>query len=74
MTIKNWVSLREYQSAWKRAELLQSLSEGDSVLFGVIFDGHRRRWRMNCVDKSQWITKQFHGGHRSYHPEVWRQD
>lgn len=68
----DWALWRSYRAAWERAELLQSLWEGDSVLFGVIFDHHQRRWLVNCVDKSQWVTKRFHGGHRGYRPEVWR--
>ena len=31
---RDWVLWREYQSAWKRAEQLQSMWDGDSVLFG----------------------------------------
>ena len=69
---ENWVLWQEYQSAWKRAELLQSLWEGYSVRFGVIFDRHQRRWLVNCVETSQWITRRFHGGHSAFHPEVWR--
>jgi hypothetical protein len=69
---RDWVLWRQYQSASKRAELLQSMWEGESVLFGVIFDNEEGRWVVNCVDTSQWITKRFHGGHRAYYPEVWR--
>jgi hypothetical protein len=71
---RDWALWRECQSAWKRAELLQSLWEGDSMLFGVIFDRCQHRWVVNCVDTSEWVTKRFHGGHRAYHPEVWRQE
>jgi hypothetical protein len=48
--------------------------EGDSVLFGVIYDRRERRWIVNCVDTSQWVTSRFRGGHRAYHPEVWRDE
>ena len=30
---KDWALWRSYRAAWERAELLQSLWEGDSVLF-----------------------------------------
>jgi len=70
----DWALWRSYRAAWERAELLQWLLEGDSVLFGVIFDSRQRRWLVNCVDTNQWITKRFRGGHRSYYAEVWRQE
>ena len=71
---RDWVLWQSYCSAWKRAELLQSLWEGGAERFGVIYDAQRSRWLVNCVDTGQWITKRFHGGHRSYHPEVWRDE
>jgi hypothetical protein len=71
---RDWTLWREYQSAWKRAGLLQSMWEGDSVLFGVTYDSEESRWIVNCVDTSQWITDRFRGGHRAYHPEVWREE
>jgi hypothetical protein len=51
---------------------LLSMWDGDSVLFRVIYDRRERWWIVDCVDTSQWITNRFRGGHRSYHPEVWR--
>ena len=71
---KDWALWRSYRAAWERSVLLQSLWEGDSVLFGAIFDHHQRRWLVNCVDTSEWISKRFFGGHRAYHPEVWRDE
>lgn len=62
---------RSYCAAWHWAEFLQSIWEGDCVLFGVIYDRYQCRWIVNCVDASQWITKRSHGGHRVYYPEVW---
>ena len=71
---REWALLQAYQSAWKRAELLQSLWEGGAERFGVIYETREGRWLVNCVDTSEWITKRFHGGHRAYHPEVWRDE
>ena len=71
---RDWVLWRAYQNAWRRAELLQSLWEGDSMRFGVVYDHHQSRWLANCIDTSQWITQRFRGGHHAYHPEVWRDE
>lgn len=70
---RDWALWKGYRAAWNQAELLQSLWDGDSVLFGVIFDNRQRRWLVNCVDTNQWVTKRFRGGHRSHYMEVWRQ-
>ena len=71
---KDWKLWREYQSAWKRAELLQTLWEGGAERFCVIYDTQQSRWLVNRIDTSPWITKRFYGGHRAYHPEVWRDE
>ena len=69
---RDWVLWQEYQGAWKRAEMLQSLWERDSLLSGVIYDRRERRWIVNCVDTARPITERIRGGHRRCFAEVWR--
>ncbi len=70
---KEWQLWKEYKSAWNRAEQLQERCEEDDLLFDVIYDHRNRRWFVNCVDTQRWIIERFHGGHRGYYQEVWRE-
>jgi hypothetical protein len=54
--------------------LLQSCSQGESFRFGVIYDAPNQRWRVNCIDVEQPTMERFHGGHRRFYLELWRED
>jgi len=70
---RDWDLWINYKAAWRRAERLQERCDDASLLFGVVYDMQRGAWLPNCVDTSRWITEQFHGGHRAYYTEVWRE-
>ena len=67
-------SRQQYRAAWERAEALQDQCESDSLLVGVIYDTDWRKWIVTCVDTKRWIKEKFHGGHRAYSAEVWREN
>jgi len=53
--------------------MLQMRCAEENLLFSVIYDRRQGRWLVACTDTSRWITERFHGGHRGYYVEVWRQ-
>jgi len=70
---RDWALWREFRNAWERAEMLQMRCAEENLLFSVIYDRRQGRWLVACTDTSRWITERFHGGHRGYYVEVWRQ-